>query len=55
MKKGTAKMMLGDRFFREVEANCWSCAARVADCDREDVDVQVLSTVTKTNSRRKYL
>jgi aminocarboxymuconate-semialdehyde decarboxylase len=38
-------MMMGDRMFREIEANCWSAQARIADCDRLGVDVQVLSTV----------
>jgi aminocarboxymuconate-semialdehyde decarboxylase len=31
--------------FREVEENLWAPAARLADCDRAGVDVQVLSTV----------
>jgi len=31
--------------FREVEENLWAPAARLADCDRTGVDVQVLSTV----------
>ncbi len=40
-----AKMMMDDKFFREVEANCWSGEARVSDCDHHHVDVQVLSTI----------
>lgn len=40
-----AKMMIGDRVFREIEDNCWSPARRIEDCDRTGVSVQVLSTV----------
>jgi len=42
---GCAKMWKDDTFFREVEPNCWDGATRIADCDRDRVDVQVLSTV----------
>ena len=41
-----ARMMRDDgQAFREVEENLWAPAARLADCDRAGVDVQVLSTV----------
>ncbi|MFN0135267.1 MAG: amidohydrolase family protein [Phycisphaerae bacterium] len=40
-----ARMMIGDKFFREIEDNCWSPARRLEDCARSGVDVQVLSTV----------
>lgn len=40
-----AKMMVDDQFFREIESNCWDPVARIADCDKTDVNVQVLSTV----------
>lgn len=40
-----ARMMLGDRFFREIEHNCWDGAQRVIDCDIHGVDVQVLSPI----------
>ena len=42
---GCAKMWKDDTFFREVESNCWDPAARLVDCDRDGVTVQVLSTV----------
>lgn len=38
-------MMIDDRFFREVEQNCWDPSTRMAECDGDHVDVQVLSTV----------
>lgn len=40
-----ARMMVDDKFFREVEDNCWSAEARMKECDYHHVDVQVLSTV----------
>jgi aminocarboxymuconate-semialdehyde decarboxylase len=41
-----ARMVKDDgQAFREVEETLWSPAARIADCDRLGVDVQVLSTV----------
>jgi len=42
---GCARMMLDGKLFREIEANSWDPAVRLADCDHCDVDVQVLSTV----------
>ena len=42
---GKARMMVGERVFREIDENCWSEEARIADCERHGVDVQVLSTV----------
>jgi len=44
-----ARMVKDDgQLFREVEENLWSGTARLADCDRLGVDVQVLSTVPVT-------
>lgn len=40
-----ARMMMDDKFFREVEDNCWSAEARMKECGEQHVDVQVLSTV----------
>lgn len=40
-----ARMMIGDRFFREIEDNVWDPARRIEDCDRSGVSMQVLSTV----------
>ena len=40
-----ARMMQDDKFFREVEDNCWSAEKRMQECDHHHVNVQVLSTV----------
>lgn len=40
-----ARMMMDNKFFREVEDNCWDAEARMKDCNHHHVDVQVLSTV----------
>lgn len=40
-----ARMMIGERFFREVGDNTWDPARRIEDCDRTGVTMQVLSTV----------
>lgn len=42
---GKAVMYKGDAFFREVDLNCYDPLARIRDCDRDGVSVQVLSTV----------
>lgn len=42
---GCACMEVDGKPFRKVEPNCYDPAARIAECDRTGVDVQVLSTV----------
>ncbi|NND93661.1 MAG: amidohydrolase [Flavobacteriales bacterium] len=44
-KPGCARMMMDDRFFREVQCNCWDPKQRILECNEQDVHVQVLSTV----------
>ena len=40
-----ARMMVDDRFFREIQDNCWDAEVRMHDCDKHKVNVQVLSTI----------
>jgi aminocarboxymuconate-semialdehyde decarboxylase len=40
-----ARMMIGDRFFREIGDNVWDPKRRIEECDRAGVSLQVLSTV----------
>jgi aminocarboxymuconate-semialdehyde decarboxylase len=40
-----ARMMMDDKFFREVESNCWDPQARMQEGDLVECHVQVLSTV----------
>jgi aminocarboxymuconate-semialdehyde decarboxylase len=40
-----ARMMRGDRVFREIRDNAWDPARRIEECDRAGVSMQVLSTV----------
>jgi aminocarboxymuconate-semialdehyde decarboxylase len=40
-----ARMMIDDRFFRNVQDNLWEPTARLHECAHHHVDVQVLSTV----------
>ncbi len=45
-KPGCARMLKDDgKFFREIESNCWSAEKRIEECDSQNLDVQVLSTV----------
>lgn len=41
----TARMMVGDKFFREIDSNCWDPIVRMKECDQSRVDVQVLSII----------
>eukprot|EP01133_Synstelium_polycarpum_P013235 gene13235-15553_t len=38
-------MIVDGKSFREIESNCWDPEARIKDADRDEVDIQVLSTV----------
>ncbi len=40
-----AKMIKGDKVFREIEENCWNPHARMKEMDMTDVTMQVLSTI----------
>ncbi|MBK9764095.1 MAG: amidohydrolase [Flavobacteriales bacterium] len=44
-RPGCARMMMDDKFFREVQANCWDPLVRMGESDLQKVHVQVLSTV----------
>ena len=44
-RPGCARMMMDDKFFREVQANCWDPQVRIGESDQFRVQVQVLSTV----------
>ena len=40
-----ARMMIDDRFFREIQDNCWNPEVRMKYCDHHHIDKQVLSTI----------
>ncbi len=44
-KCNCARMMVGDKFFREIESNCWDPAQRITECDVHGTHMQVLSTI----------
>lgn len=44
-KEGFARMMQGDKFFREIEANCWDEHIRMDEYDEFGVSVQVVCTI----------
>ncbi len=44
-RPGFARMMKGDRFFREIEQNCWDPEIRIPDYAQKGVDVQVICTI----------
>ena len=44
-KKGFAKMMRGNQFFREIGENCWNPELRIKEYDRFNTQVQVVCTI----------
>ena len=40
-----ARMMMDDKFFREIQDNCWDPEKRIQECNHHNIDVQVLSTI----------
>ena len=44
-KKGFAKMMKGNQFFREIEENCWNPELRIREYQQFDTQVQVICTI----------
>jgi aminocarboxymuconate-semialdehyde decarboxylase len=40
-----ARMMVDDKFFREIQDNCWDPETRIKECNHHHIDVQVLSTI----------
>lgn len=42
---GCARMIKGDKIFREVEQNCWDSNVRMKEMDLTEVGIQVLSTI----------
>lgn len=40
-----ARMIKGDKFFREIQSNCWEPKDRIIDMNNTAVDIQVLSTI----------
>lgn len=44
-KPGAARMMQGERFFREIQANCWDPVLRMQEYAEKGVSVQVVCTI----------
>jgi aminocarboxymuconate-semialdehyde decarboxylase len=44
-KPGFARMMQGEKFFREIEANCWEPGLRIREYDTHGTQVQVVCTI----------
>ena len=44
-KKGWARMMMGEKFFREINENCWDPEVRIREYKKYNTQVQVISTI----------
>ncbi|MBN8578330.1 MAG: amidohydrolase [Cytophagales bacterium] len=44
-KKGFAKMMRGNQFFREIKENCWDARVRIEEYEHFNTKVQVVCTI----------
>jgi aminocarboxymuconate-semialdehyde decarboxylase len=44
-KKGVAKMMRGNQFFREIKSNCWDAEERIEEYIQFNTQVQVVCTI----------
>jgi aminocarboxymuconate-semialdehyde decarboxylase len=44
-KKGFAKMMRGNQFFREIQENCWNAEVRIREYEKFATQVQVICTI----------
>jgi aminocarboxymuconate-semialdehyde decarboxylase len=44
-KKGFAKMMRGNQFFREIKDNCWDAEVRITEYEQFHTSVQVVCTI----------
>ncbi len=44
-KPGFANMMKGDKFFREIESNCWNAEERIEEYATHQTQVQVVCTI----------
>ena len=44
-KRGFAKMMRGNQFFREIKENCWNAELRMKEYDAFHTQVQVVCTI----------
>jgi aminocarboxymuconate-semialdehyde decarboxylase len=44
-KKGFAKMMRGNQFFREIKSNCWDAEIRMKEYEKFNTQVQVVCTI----------
>ena len=42
---GAARMMKGDKFFREIKSNCWDAEERIVEYENFDTKVQVICTI----------